>query len=120
MVAGNRNDAYSATIDRLDEYAVKVRVRVPLFEPGAIPRIGLARALARQRRYEATDTRDGVVAAARTAFGRYQAGVARANSLARQIGHVRAALIGVRRRPRAGNGPCLMSSTRRRRRSTPR
>ena len=107
VVAGNRNDGYSATIDRLDEYAVKVRVRVPLFEPGAIPRIGQARALARQRRYEATDTRGGVAAAARTAFGRYQAGVARANSLARQIGYVRAALIGVKKEAQGGQRTVL-------------
>jgi TolC family type I secretion outer membrane protein len=107
VVAGNRNDAYSATIDRLDEYAVKVRVRVPLFEPGAIPRIGQARALARQRRYEATDARASATAAARTAFGRYQAGVARANSLARQIGYVRAALIGVKKEAQGGQRTVL-------------
>ena len=107
VVAGNRNDAYSATIDRLDEYAVKVRVRVPLFEPGAIPRIGQARALARQRRYEATDARAGATAAARTAFGRYQAGVARASSLARQIGYVRAALIGVKKEAEGGQRSVL-------------
>jgi outer membrane protein len=107
VVAGTRNDAYSATIDRLDQYAVKVRVRVPLFEPGAIPRIGQARALARQRHYEAIDTRDGVTAAARTAFARYQAGVSRANSLARQIGYVRAALVGVRKEAEGGQRTVL-------------
>jgi outer membrane protein len=107
LVARTRNYGYSAAIDTMDDFAVKVRVRVPLFEPGAFPKIGQARALAHQRRYEASDARDGVTAAARTAFGRYQAGVARANSLAHQIGHVRAALIGVKKEAQGGQRTVL-------------
>jgi outer membrane protein len=52
-------------------------------------------------------TRDGVTAAARTAFGRYQAGVARVNSLARQIQSVRAALIGVKKEAQGGQRTVL-------------
>jgi outer membrane protein len=107
VVDRTRNYAYSPTIDTLDEFAVKVRVRIPLFEPGAIPRIGQARAIAHQRHYEANDARDGVTAAARTAFGRYQAGVARSDSLARQIRFVRAALIGVKKEAQGGQRTVL-------------
>jgi outer membrane protein len=107
LVDRTRNHAYSSTINTLDEFAVKVRVRIPLFEPATIPRIGQARALARQRHYEATDARDGATAAARTAFGRYQAGVARANSLAHQIQFVRAALIGVQKEAQGGQRSVL-------------
>jgi outer membrane protein len=107
QVGRTRNYAYSATIDTLDEFAVKVRMRVPLFDPGAIPKIGQARAIAHQRHYEAIDAHDGVTAAARTAFGRYQAGVARANSLARQIRFVRAALIGVQKEAQGGQRTVL-------------
>jgi outer membrane protein len=107
VVAADRNYAYSATIDTLDDFAVRVRVRVPLFEPGAMPKIGQARALAHQRHYEATDAHDSVTAAARTAFGRYQAGVARAHSLADQIRYVRAALIGVKKEAQGGQRTVL-------------
>ena len=107
VVAGSRSYGYSATIDTLDNFAVKVRVRVPLFEPGAVPRIGQAHAVARQRHYESVDTHDGVTAAARTAFGRYQAGVARVNTLARQIRFVRAALIGVKKEAQGGQRTVL-------------
>jgi outer membrane protein len=99
--------AYSASIDRLDTFAVKLRVRVPLFEPAAFPKAGAARAVARQRHYEAVDTRHGVVAAARTAFERYQAGTARANSLGKQIEYVRAALVGVTREAQGGQRTVL-------------
>lgn len=107
LIARTRNYGYSATIDTMDDFNIKVRVRVPLFEPGTLPKIGQARALAQQRRYEASDARDGVTAAARTAFGRYQAGVARANSLAHQIGFVRAALIGVKKEAQGGQRSVL-------------
>ena len=60
----------------------------------------------------------GVTAAARTAFGRYQARVARANSLAHQIGRVRAALIGVKKEAQGGQRTVL--DVLKRRRSTPR
>jgi TolC family type I secretion outer membrane protein len=107
QVGRARNYGYAPSIDTMDEFAVKVRVRVPLFEPGAIPRIGQARAIANQRHYEAVDARDGVTAAARTAFGRYQAGVNRANSLASQIKFVRAALIGVQKEAQGGQRTVL-------------
>lgn len=107
VVSRTINYGYSAAIDRLDTYALKLRVRVPLFEPAAFPRAGAARAVARQRHYEAVDTRDGVVAAARTAFERYQAGTARASSLGKQIEYVRAALVGVVREAQGGQRTVL-------------
>lgn len=95
QVARERIYGYSATIDRQDSFAVKLQVRVPIYSPSTMPKVREARALAMQRHYEAVDTRDGVVASARTAFSRHRAAQARAAALSRQTALARRALEGV-------------------------
>lgn len=93
---------YSSTIDRKHDFTVRVGVRIPILAPGTIPRIEEARAVARQKRYEAIDTRVGVSAAAATAFERYRASIARLAQIERQVQAAQAAVAGVRRELEAG------------------
>ncbi|AWB20456.1 transporter [Methylobacterium currus] len=64
---------YSPALDRITDTTTRVVATVPIYEPGSLPRIGEASALARQRGYEAQDKELATLTAARIAFARRQA-----------------------------------------------
>ncbi|TNC12043.1 transporter [Methylobacterium terricola] len=64
---------YSPVLDRITDTTTRVVATVPLYEPGTLPRIGEASALARQRGYEAQDRELATLTSARIAFARRQA-----------------------------------------------
>ncbi|MDP4026558.1 TolC family protein [Methylobacterium sp. NEAU 140] len=64
---------YSQALDRIADTTTRIVARVPLYQPGAFPRIEEASALARQRGYEVQDGELATLTAARTAFSRRRA-----------------------------------------------
>ena len=63
----------SAALYKFRDNTVKVQMRVPLYEPGAFPRINEAAALARQRSWETADIQKQDIAAATSLYVRHQA-----------------------------------------------
>jgi outer membrane protein TolC len=66
----------SAALNRARDNTVKVQMRVPLYEPGAFPRIHEAAALARQKSWETADNQKQSIAAASSLYVRYRSTIA--------------------------------------------
>ncbi|TXN07404.1 transporter [Methylobacterium sp. WL122] len=62
---------YSAALDRITDTTTRLLARIPLYEPGAFPRVAEASALARQRGYEVQDTEREMLSTARANFLRH-------------------------------------------------
>jgi outer membrane protein TolC len=63
-----RQSNISDALSRATDSTLKIQMRVPLYEPGAYPRIGEARAVARQKSWDAIDSEKQSTAAATTLF----------------------------------------------------
>ncbi|MGY2050799.1 TolC family protein [Methylobacterium sp. JK268] len=85
---------YSPSLDRITDTTTRVVASVPLYEPGTLPRIGEASALALQRGYEARDAERTTLATARTAFARRQATAEQYAQLVARVGELRATMRG--------------------------
>ncbi|GJD98585.1 TolC family protein [Methylobacterium isbiliense] len=85
---------YSPALDRITDTTTRVVATVPLYEPGTLPRIGEASALARQRGYEAQDNELATLTAARVAFLRRQATAEQHAQLVARVGQLRATMRG--------------------------
>jgi outer membrane protein len=62
---------YSAALDRITDTTTRLLARIPLYEPGAFPRVAEASALARQRGYEVQDAERETLSSARANFLRH-------------------------------------------------
>lgn len=85
---------YSPALDRLTDTTTRVIARMPLYEPGAFPKIAEASAIARQRGYEAQDEELTRVTAARTAYAKRAGIVAQLARLIERVGYLRATMRG--------------------------
>lgn len=85
---------YSPTLDRITDTTARVIARVPLYQPGAFPRIAEASALARQRGYEVQDQELATLTAARTAFARRVAVTDQVRRLTERVTFLRATIRG--------------------------
>jgi outer membrane protein TolC len=85
---------YSPVLDRITDTTTRVVATVPIYEPGTLPRIGEASALARQRGYEAQDKELATLTSARIAFARRQATAEQHAQLVARIGELRETMHG--------------------------
>ena len=85
---------YSPVLDRITDTTTRVVATVPIYEPGTLPRIGEASALARQRGYEAQDNELATVTAARIAFARRNATAEQHRQLVARVGQLQATMQG--------------------------
>ncbi|MGX7705881.1 TolC family protein [Methylobacterium sp. Gmos1] len=85
---------YSPVLDRITDTTTRVVATVPIYEPGSLPRIGEASALARQRGYEAQDKELATLTAARIAFARRQATAEQYTQLTARIRELRETMRG--------------------------
>ena len=85
---------YSPTLDRITDTTARVVARVPLYQPGAFPKIDEASALARQRGYEVQDQELATITAARTAFARRAAIADQLRRLTERLTFLRATIRG--------------------------
>ena len=85
---------YSPVLDRITDTTTRVVATVPIYEPGTLPRIGEASALARQRGYEAQDKELATLTSARIAFARRQATAEQHAQLVARIGELRETMRG--------------------------
>ncbi|WP_354439283.1 TolC family protein [Methylobacterium sp. 1973] len=63
---------YSAALDRITDTTTRLLARIPLYEPGAFPRVAEASAAARQRGYEVQDIERTTLSTARVDFLRHK------------------------------------------------
>ncbi|GJE14233.1 TolC family protein [Methylobacterium longum] len=63
---------YSAALDRITDTTTRLLARIPIYEPGAFPRVAEASALARQRGYEVQDAERETLSTAHANFLRYK------------------------------------------------
>lgn len=66
----------SAALNKFRDNTVKVQMRVPIYEPGAFPRIHEAAALARQKSWETADSQKQDIASATSLYARHQSTIA--------------------------------------------
>ncbi|MFH6786135.1 MULTISPECIES: TolC family protein [Methylobacterium] len=85
---------YSPVLDRITDTTTRVVATVPIYEPGTLPRIGEASALARQRGYEAQDRELATLTSARIAFARRQATAEQYTQLVARIRDLRETMRG--------------------------
>ncbi|OAS16001.1 transporter [Methylobacterium platani] len=85
---------YSPVLDRITDTTTRVVATVPIYEPGTLPRIGEASALARQRGYEAQDRELATLTSARIAFARRQATAEQYGQLVARIRDLRETMRG--------------------------
>ncbi|AWN34452.1 TolC family protein [Methylobacterium radiodurans] len=85
---------YSPTLDRITDTTARVIARVPIYQPGAFPKIDEASALARQRGYEVQDQELATLTAARTAFARRVAVADQVRRLTERVAYLRATMRG--------------------------
>ncbi|WP_053081954.1 TolC family protein [Methylobacterium aquaticum] len=85
---------YSPVLDRITDTTTRIVATVPIYEPGSLPRIGEASALALQRGYEAQDKELATLTSARIAFARRQATAEQYTQLLARIRELRETMRG--------------------------
>ncbi len=90
---GRRLDI-TETLKSVHETVTRVQARIPLYEPGAFPKIAEASAFARQKWYDTEDAVRQTVTAARAAFARRAAIQSQVASLAARTAAMRSAVRG--------------------------
>ena len=85
---------YSAALDRITDTTTRLLARIPLYEPGAFPRVAEATALARQRGYEVLDAERETLSTAQANFLRYKVVSDQAARLLARVGALRQTLHG--------------------------
>lgn len=89
-----RQTDITPTLRSIRETTTQIQARIPLYEPGAFPRIAEASALARQKWYDTEDAVLRAVTSARVVFQRRAAYQAQVATLAGRVAALRAAVRG--------------------------
>ena len=92
----------SDALNRAHDNTVKIQMRVPIYEPGALPRISEASALARQKSWETADSQQQGVAAATSLYLRHQSTIAQVERANARVGTMLRAVNGYRIERAAG------------------
>jgi outer membrane protein len=92
----------SPPVDRVDNYALLVRLRMPIFDASLTPALSAARAEAAQRRYDRIDTVRSLAAEARKQYELHHSLAAQARSLDRQVQLAQRAVAAVQIEIKAG------------------